>query len=114
MKIMNWPNDVDGDVFRRLVEEGFDFSKEHTIDLIVDFERWPLSDSVKVALNALYTGCEYIDPDDEDMENGEANGYVQFSLSNKLTYEFIIEKQKQVTEQTKQFGGWCDSWGVEN
>ena len=38
---MFWPNDTDGDVLRRLEQDGFDFTRTHEIDFIVDFDSWP-------------------------------------------------------------------------
>lgn len=37
---MNWPNDADGGVLRRLQADGFDFSRPCVIDCNVDFEQW--------------------------------------------------------------------------
>jgi hypothetical protein len=34
---MNWPNDVDGDVLRRLESIGFEFDQETDIDFNIDF-----------------------------------------------------------------------------
>lgn len=36
----DWPNDADGDVSRRLLHHGFDFSRPHAVDFNVDFDRW--------------------------------------------------------------------------
>ena len=36
-----WPETADGDVFRRLEGQGFDFSKYYWIDFNVDFDEWP-------------------------------------------------------------------------
>ena len=33
---IDWPNDADGDVLRRMKESGFDFSKIHSIDFNID------------------------------------------------------------------------------
>ena len=109
---MNWPNDVDGDVFRRLETNGFDFSKEHEIDINIDFDNWPLSNSTIKSIKEFYPSCKLIEPDEEDIENGDANGYVQYRITEKLTYELIIIIQQEATSKVKQFGGWCDSWGV--
>ena len=40
---MNWPNDADGDVFRRLEEKNFDFDSTVQVDFNIDFDHWPLS-----------------------------------------------------------------------
>jgi len=45
---MDWPNDADDDVFRRLQENGFDFGNEYTIDFNIDFDRWsPKAETIK-------------------------------------------------------------------
>ena len=63
-------------------------------------------------IRGIYPSCEFIDPDDEDISNGETVGYAQFHIVSKLTYELVTETQKNVTENLKQYGGWCESWGV--
>ena len=61
---MNFPNDVDGDVLRRLKESGFNFEKETVVDFNIDFNHWPLSSNEKEAIGKLYPNCEFYDPDD--------------------------------------------------
>jgi hypothetical protein len=39
----DWPEDADGDVFRRLRDHGFDFIRRYAIDYNVDFDAWPPS-----------------------------------------------------------------------
>lgn len=109
---MSFPNDVDGDVLRRLEENGFNFEKEAVVDFNIDFNHWPLSSNEKEAIGKLYPNCEFYDPDDEDIENGDLNGYVQFTIFTKIEHGFIVKTQRDVTNQMKQFDGWCDSWGV--
>ena len=109
---MSFPNDVDGDVLRRLEENGFNFEKEAVVDFNIDFNHWPLNSNEKEAIVKLYPNCEFYDPDDEDIENGDLNGYVQFTIFTKIEHGFIVKTQRDVTNQMKQLGGWCDSWGV--
>lgn len=109
---MNWPNDADGDVLRRLEGNGFNFEKEVEIDFNIDFNHWPLTNEEKEQINNLYPDASFYDPDEEDIEEGNLIGYVQFQLIAKLTYELVMSTQEKVTEQMKQFGGWCESWGV--
>lgn len=109
---MNWPNDEDGDVLRRLEESGFNFDKEVEIDFNIDFNHWPLTNEEKEKIKSLYPGALFYDPDEDDIEEGNLTGYVQFQLIAKLTYELVMGTQKKATEQMKQFGGWCESWGV--
>lgn len=105
---MNWPDDLDGDVFRRMEASGFDFTKEYTIDFNIDFKSWPLDESTKKSMLAMYPSCDFIDPEEGDT----SNGYVQFKIVARPTHELVVSTQKQVSDKLEQFGGWCESWGV--
>ena len=109
---MNWPNDADGNVLRRLEENGFNFEEQVVIDFNIDFNHWPLKNEEKEQIKSLYPEASFYDPDEEDIEEENLIGYVQFQLTALLTYELVMSTQKMVTEQMKQFGGWCESWGV--
>ncbi|GAB1266728.1 ribonuclease E inhibitor RraB [Aurantivibrio infirmus] len=109
---MTWPNNADGDVFRRLESDNFDFSMEYEIDFNIDFEHWPLSTNECEHIVGLYPNAEIIDPDEEDLEEGIDVGYVLIKIRNELQYEFIINTQQLLTEQMSNIGGVCESWGV--
>jgi hypothetical protein len=109
---MGWPNDADGDVFRRLEKSGFNFGEEVSIDFNIDFNHWPLTNEEKMEIRNLYPECEFFEPDEEDIEDEDLIGYVQFQIVGKLSYEFVIKTQEFVTNQMKKYGGWCESWGV--
>ncbi len=109
---MNWPNDADGDVFRRLEESGFNFDIVSTIDFNIDFNHWPLLDGEKNEIIKLYPNSEFYDPDEEDLEDGDLIGFVQFQIVAKLTYELVMETQEMVTKEMRKYDGWCESWGV--
>ena len=111
--VMNWPNDTDGDVFRSLEKSNFNFEKEYEIDINIDFDHWPLSESEITEIQKLYPNGEIINPaPGKDIGNGKDIGFVQFQIFSKLDYNFIIEVQKSVTMKVSHMGGWCDSWGV--
>ena len=110
--MMNWPDDADGDLLRMLEEKGFDFDNEVTIDFEIDFDHWPLSKKEIDAITRCYPGCEFNDPDEEDIAAGEVNGTVNLQINSKVTYEFIVKTQEEITNSVKQYGGWCESWGV--
>ena len=109
---MSWPNDAGGDVLRGLEENNFNFENEVEIDFNIDFNHWPLLNEERKEIIKLYPNCEIIDPDEEDIENGDTIGYVQFQINSKLTYELVINTQEKVTSEVKKYGGWCESWGV--
>jgi hypothetical protein len=103
---MSWPADVDGDVFRRLEEGGFDFSKPHSVDYNVDFDQWPPPDAALKLLEELYGPIELFDPDDDGA------GYVLFKVVGPVTYEMVTSVQRNVTSAMRPYGGVCESWGV--
>ena len=106
-----WPEDTDGDMFRMLYEEGFDFTQPVNIAFNIDFNHWPLTESELLALQAQFPKCEVIEVDDED--TGEVEGYVQIVRESTLNYEFVTSVQRHVSKQVKSLGGWCDSWEVD-
>jgi hypothetical protein len=103
---MNWPNDVDGDVFRRLNDSNFNFSIKHTIDFNIDFDHWPPQSDVVNRLQNKYSHIKIIEHSDE------YSGYISFQIHNKLTYSLVIKIQKDISELVKPYGGICESWGV--
>jgi regulator of RNase E activity RraB len=110
--VMKWPDDADGDVLRILEEKGFDFEKEIKIDFEIEFDHWPLSKNEIGAITRFYPGCELNDPDEEDIAEGILTGTVNLQVTSKVTYEFIVNTQEEITKKVKQYGGWCESWGV--
>lgn len=102
----SWPGNVDGDVFRRMQRDGFDFTREHTIDFNVDFEDWPPPNGALDKLRTEYPALRVIQPD------SHGRGYVLIEIRRCLDYDFVMEMQRRLTESMKPFGGWCDSWGA--
>jgi hypothetical protein len=101
-----WPGDVDGDVFRRMQESGFDFSKEVEIEFIVDFDSWPPPESFLRALHGHHPRITLRNPDED------GDGYVIFLVHGLLTYALVMSVQRTVSELAAPFGGVCDSWGA--
>lgn len=106
---MQWPNDADGDTFRLLAENNFDFNKEYEIDFNVDFKDWPLSNDAIAALRD-------IDPNvllmESNRKNSVARGLAVVKIKARLNYNMVVEAQKKLTRQFRKYGGWCKTWGV--
>lgn len=98
----NWPLDSDGDVLRRLVNGGFDFSRPHEVDFNIDFQAWPPPVEALQFLGSKYPGVEIHDK----------GHYVQLKIEACVTYDFVVQTQAVLSEQMKPFGGTCESWGV--
>ena len=103
---MDWPTDADGDVLRRLEENGFDFSKPHSVDYNVDFDQWPPPGVALKLLEEQYGPIELFDPD------AGGAGYVLFKVFGLVTYEEVTSIQLKVTASMRAYGGVCESWGV--
>ncbi|WP_055853953.1 MULTISPECIES: ribonuclease E inhibitor RraB [Xanthomonas] len=103
---MSWPDDADGDVFRRLEADGFDFSKPYAVDYNVDFESWPPAPLALEVLRSQYGGIEVIEPDED------GDGYVLFQVIGPVTYAGVISVQRRTSSTMQPFGGICESWGV--
>ena len=101
-----WPDDVDGDVFRRMLQSGFDFSKAHVVDYNIDFKAWPPSDEALAQLRRSYESVTVYEPD------GNLGGYVQVQLREVVTYARVIATQQNLTKAMALFGGVCESWGA--
>ena len=102
----NWPRDADGDVFRRLEKDKFDFNELIVIDFNVDFDHWPLTSDEKKIISNEYPSSRFIDTDE--------NGYVLIQVNNQLSYDFVIGMQNTLTKKFDNIGGLCESWGVMN
>ena len=101
-----WPQDADGDVFRRLEADGFDFDVAYEIDFNIDFESWPPARELVNMLSKQYPRVREHAPD------GEGRGYLSFVVEAKLTYELVVFIQSSVSELAAPYGGVCESWGV--
>jgi hypothetical protein len=106
MKNTSWPNDADGDVFRRLASKDFDFAKPRSIDFTVDFENWPPSPEAIAALREQFPDARVIEAP------GKKTGYVLFKIEAELGYKLVKDVQARATRIVAPYNGWCDSWGV--
>lgn len=105
---VDWPDDVDGDVLRRMEEAGFDFSAPVDIDFNIDFESWPPPAQFMEKLIAIYPKARLIEPEDDD----DDEGYVEIVVHDLLTYDLVIRLQRELSELAAPYGGVCESWGA--
>jgi hypothetical protein len=103
---MSWPADADGDVFRRLQAQGFNFSEPHAIDFNVDFRQWPPPADALSLLRVHHPSLEVVQPE------AELPGYVTFEVVGEVSYERITSVQRFTSSLVSKFGGVCESWGV--
>jgi hypothetical protein len=103
---MSWPDDADGDVFRRLEADEFDFSKSYTVDYNVDFEAWPPPSAALDLLRSQFGSIEIFEPDED------GDGFVLFQITGPVSYEGVTSIQRRTSSAMQPYGGICESWGV--
>src|SRR5579875_1791645 len=99
----DWPDDPDGEVFRSLAAQGFDFSKPYEIDFNVDFTSRLIDQGVFSAIRHTYPDARILNNTGQDLP------YIQVKLFSVLSYKFVLKTQEILTGLSRQFGGRCDS-----
>jgi hypothetical protein len=102
----DWPDDADGGVLRRLAAQDFDFSKTHQIEFNIDFKFWPPPTEAVERIRERFPNVSSIKPE-EDFD-----GYLLVCVSHTVTYKFVIETQRDLSNLMAPFGGICESWGL--
>ena len=103
---MIWPDNADGDVFRRLESQGFDFSMACWVDFNIDFDVWPPQEGVVEQIKHHFPDAVVtVEEDDEE-------GCLLIRLFDTLTYEFVLRVQDELSKIAAPFSGRCESWGV--
>lgn len=105
MQTVNWPDDADGDVLRRLESEGFDFSRSYEVDFNIDFLQWPPPQRAIDAIKNVFPALSL----HEDEDGG---GYILIKVNSVLSYKWVVETQAMASALVADAGGKCDSWGI--
>ena len=102
----SWPDDADGDVFRSLETDNFDFSRPHLVEYNVDFTDWPPPAPALAWLRENYKSVELHSPDEY------GRGFAMIEVIQLVTFESVTAMQRKVSAAMEPFGGVCESWGV--
>ncbi|WP_394562184.1 ribonuclease E inhibitor RraB [Aquipseudomonas alcaligenes] len=108
---MKYPNDANGDVFRRLEEHGFDFSKEHIVDFQAVFSTEAEADQIaRMYLADHHAGDKLINIETKPYPEGG----MELILSKKIiiTYQAISTFEKELENRVSKVEGYLDGWGV--
>jgi len=101
------PRDIDAEAFEKLRENGFNFSKRRIIEFTVDFRSWPPHREAMMRLAFDYPSALACTTDDDQFD-----GYLEFQVYALVSYEFIKNTQRYVTEMMAPYHGVCASWEV--
>jgi hypothetical protein len=106
VSVDGFPAGADGDVLRRLQENGFDFSRPHDIDFAIDFDAWPPADDAIAWLKQHYQSVAIYDPEDGDP------GDVIVQVHGLVTHDLVVQTQAAISSAMSAFGGICEAWGM--
>lgn len=106
---MNWPKTKDGDLLRRLYRDGINLSSPQKLEFNVDFNHWPPAMEILELLETKYGNVKLHEPGNYDELQ---EGYVSIRTQSIVSYEFITQTQREISEDVSNFGGYCDSWAL--
>lgn len=108
---MQFPNDANGDVLRRMQSHGFDFSKEHPIEFFAVYASEEEADKVaKMYVADLKSGERLVNIETRPYPEGG----MELVLVKKMraSYENITGFEKRLQDRTNTVDGYLDGWGV--
>jgi hypothetical protein len=108
---MKSPDDVNGDVFRRMEENGFDFSVEHVVDFHSVFATEEAADLIaRMYLADHKAGDELANIETKP----HAKGGMELMLSKRMlvTYEAVSQFEAELLRRVSKVEGYLDGWGV--
>ena len=108
---MKYPDDVNGDVFRRMQDSGFDFTVEHIVDFYSVFASEAEADQIARMYLADHKAGELL-TDIETRPHEEGGMELILSKRMLVTYEAITEFEKKLRERVSRVEGYLDGWGV--
>ncbi len=108
-----YPDDVTGDVFRRLEEDDFDFSLEYPVDFYAVYATEKEADLVaRQYATDWKNGDKFKNIETKPAESGGME--LELVPIMKVTYQNIVAFENKLSERTSKVDGYLDGWGVLN
>jgi len=108
-----YPDDVNGDVFRRLEEDDFDFSIEHPVDFYAIYASEEEADLVaRQYATDWKSGQKFKNIETRPSDKGGME--LELVPIMMVTYDNIIAFENKLAERTSKVNGCLDGWGVLN
>ncbi|MEX2212768.1 MAG: ribonuclease E inhibitor RraB [Phycisphaeraceae bacterium] len=108
---MKYPDDANGDVFRRLEAHAFDFSIEHVVDFHAVFATEGEADHIAMLYVAdLKAGEKLANIETKPFDRGG----MELTISKRMlvTYEDVTAFEIKLAERVSLVEGYLDGWGV--
>ena len=108
---MSYPDDANGDVFRRMEADQFDFDQEHVVDFFAILENEADADYVAMQFVADHeAGDEYATIETRPHDEGGT----ELTLSKRMlvTYTAVCAMEDLLATRVAEVEGYLDGWGV--
>ena len=108
---MTYPDDANGDVFRRMEATEFDFSAEHVVDFHAVFATEAMADQIaRMYLADHKAGDKFTNIETKPFPQGG----MELTLSKQMlvTYEAVTTFESALSERVALVDGYLDGWGV--
>ena len=105
---MNFPDDENGDVLKRMYESGMDLSKSYDIDFYHIFENRKDAESMLEVINNINHGFDVyvaLEPNNEKWD-------ICCTVNLIPTHNNITEKEEYFESFAEKHQGQCDGWGI--
>jgi hypothetical protein len=106
-----YPDDVNGDVFRRLEEDNFDFSIEYPVDFYAIYATEEEADLVAKQYAKDWNGGQKF-KNIETRPSDKGGMELELVPIMKVTYKNIVAFESKLAERTSKVNGYLDGWGV--
>ena len=106
-----YPDDVNGDVFRRMRAANFDFTEPHDVEFFAVFSTEEGADSVAMEYAADHKAGDHL----VNIETRPAeSGGMELELVKRmiLTHEAVTEFEQRLAARVAKHDGYLDGWGV--
>jgi hypothetical protein len=108
---MTYPDDANGDVFRRMESSGFDFTTPHVVDFHAVFATEAMADQIARMYLADHKAGEKL----TNIETKPfPQGGMELTLSKRMlvSYEAVTAFESTLAERVALVDGYLDGWGV--
>jgi len=108
---MTYPEDANGDVFRRLEAHGFDFATEHVVDFHAVFATEAMADQVA----QMYLADHKHNGKFANIETKPfPEGGMELTVSKRMivSYEEVTAFESTLADRVALVDGYLDGWGV--
>ena len=108
---MKYPDTLNGDVFRRLEQHNFDFTKKYTVDFHAVFATEEEADTIaKMYLSDLRTGYKISNIETKPHEAGGM--CLDLAVDMIVSYASITDFEDKLANRVATVEGYLDGWGV--